>query len=287
MIIRKDADLARHEAISKTFNLIFVSFVTALVIAFGIPPLLALILGESANDTTKTTVTFFTSITTSFFLMWRSSDIIKSAVGLAIDSAAKEKSDEYKRQHPDIEEILRIQQQEYLCTIPPNHRSESAIRLSDPSLIIFEQRLGRDAVIRSLSYNDKLLQGIALASTIKTLKRINKNKKQVDQAEEEIFFNDIYVYLKGWLMLSITHSHEMPISYIQQRYPNIRKPNWRAYVMALEIVRDDHIKKPIVLQAINETLKNDEYKTWAATQANNLLERYLNVLIDELKKNRF
>ena len=279
MTTRKHLDLAKNEAIYTTIGLIFSAFIVALVIAFGIPPLLSSVLSSSTTDPTKTIVTILTGLTTSVFFMWFSSDRIKTTVGLAIDAAVTQKSEEYIKQHPDVEERLRVQLQEYTCAIPVNHRSESSIRLSSPSPAICDRRIGRDAVIRSLSYNDKLLQGIALAAVDETLVKTKKPRKIAEEVRAA-FLTDIYAYLKGWLMLSITHSHAMPIGYIQQRYPTSRCPDPKAYVMAIEFIKEKGVKDKIVFDAMNQIV-NDGY---AVTQAKNLMDEYLTILIAELRK---
>lgn len=282
----KDLDTAKHEAVSTTLGLIFWAFVAALVIAYGLPALLAVVLDSSTNNATRTTATVFSSLTTGLFFMWLSSDRLKSTVGVAVEAAANQKLDEYKRQHPSLEETSSVNKQEYACSIPPINQSESSIRYSSPDSPVCRKRLGRDAVIRSLAYNKILLQGIALAAVERTLEQINGNRRKEKLISgEEVLFNDIYVYLKGWLMMSITHDCTMPINYIEQRYPNVNHPDHLAYITSIEIVRKECIQSNKIVSAISYAVKDDEYPDIAASQAIDLLDNYLGILISELKKN--
>jgi len=209
MTTRKHPDLAKNEAIYTTIGLIFSAFIVALVIAFGVPPLLSSVLSSSTTDPTKTIVTVLTGLTTSVFFMWFSSDRIKTTVGLAIDASVNQKAEAYQKQHPDLEERLRIQLQEYACAIPVTHRSESSIRLSRPSPAICDKRIGRDTVIRSLSYNDRLLKVIALAAVDETLVKTNRMGRTSEEVREK-FLTDIYAYLL--VSVSFRHHFESAIA---------------------------------------------------------------------------
>lgn len=278
MISRKTPNLAKHEAITTTLGLVFSSFAIALAVALGVPPLISSVLRSNTTDPEKTIITVITGLTTSVFFMWFSSDRIKTTVGLAIDSAVSQTVEKYEEENPNIGERKRIQLQEYTCAIPNAHRSEIAVRLSNPNQVICDRRVGRDAVTRSLSYNDQLLKGIALAAADEVLDRIH-GKGKAPKAVREIFLTDIYAYLKAWLMLSIAHDHVMPVRYIRQRYPTEQNPDKEAYSAALEFVKKRSIRNPTVSDAMTKILV-DQY---AIDQAKNLLDEYLTILISELK----
>ncbi len=279
MIRHQNPDLAKHRAIYDTVGLILVAFCAALVIAFGLRPLISSSLSDSTDDAAKSIVTIITSLLISLFFMWLSFERIKTTVGLAIDVAVEQKLIKYKQQNPAIEQRLRTQLQEYSCAIPPSHRSELSIQTGSPNMIICNKRIGRDAVIRSLSYNDELLQGIAYTAVAQTLSRTNRNQLvHLTEETEQIFFQDIYVYLKAWLMMSITHGYPMQLGYIRQRYPSTHYPDRVAYIAALRIVKERTIKSSRVTAQMNETLK-DQY---ALNQALTLLDEYLATLITQL-----
>ena len=279
MTTRKNSDLAKNEAIYTTLQLILSAFVVALAITFGVPALLSLVLNSSTTDLVKNIVTVFTSLITGVFFMWFSSERIKTTVSLAIEAAVSQKSKEYEEQHPDVKKLETIHLQEYLCAIPETHRRESSIRLglSSPNLEFCNRRVGRDAVIRSLAYNDEFLKKIAFAAVKKTLEKTSSKPSEKDR---ETFFTDIYAYLKGWLMLSITHSHYMPIDCIQQRYPTVNRPDRQAYIVAVKYIKEEITRKPKFSDSMNQIL-NDRN---TVDQAIKILDEYFDYLISELRK---
>lgn len=278
MVSRKTPDLAKREAVNATLGFVFFSFAIAFMIVLGFPPLISSVLHSNTTDPEKTIVTVLTGLITSVFFMWFSSDKIKSTVELAIDSAVSQRVEKYEKENPTINEQRVIQLQEYTCSIRRDRRSEIAIRLSNPDKIVCDRRIGRDAVTRSLSYNDELLNGIAGAAAMEVLEK--KYGKKIPQESRDIFFTDIYAYLKAWLMLSIAHDHVMPIEYIRQRYPTERHPDKEAYPAALEYVKDRFMKSKKVSTCMANILLDEH----AIEQANNLLDEYLTILISELRK---
>lgn len=277
----------KNEAISRTRGLVFLTFAATLAAAFGLPPLFELILGDSPNDVTKTTLTVFTSLTLGLFWAWFSPEITKSVIGNAIESTTKEEIDRYKEQHPNAEKVLKDRELEYACAILPVNRNESSIQISSLNPSIYNKWLARNAVIKILSCNDDLVRAIAFSSARRAIEQIHGKRRKVDQGLEDIFFQDIYVYLKGWLIMSITHKCTMPIIHIQQRYPSTHHPNRYAYITALKIIKSVYIRTLEVYKATsvalepmrNATLQEDE----VITQAVNILDEYLTTLINEIE----
>lgn len=276
MVSRKSSEEAREAAISKTKALILLSFVVALLIVFGTPRLFNIIYSSSLNDAEKNTLTTLTQIALALFWIWFSPKMIESTVSGAINTAAGEGVEAYKAQHPDVEKIPEEQAYEYVCRIPEDQQSEDSVKRKQS---ICDRKTGRDAVIRSLSYNEDLLFKIATRSSKDALLKHQRGRTPIEQAElKKKFINDIYVYLRGWLMTSIEHDCMMPISYIRPRYPNESSPNTEAYIEAFktaQMVVFPHIK---TFNCMNEILQNNEH----TKEAIKLVDEYLGKLIDLL-----
>lgn len=204
-------------------------------------------------------------------------DQINNDVRAAILAAAGEKIKEYREQNPSVIEIERMQLQDYSC-LPNVYKSEDILRLNSPNQAIHDRRVGRDTIIKGLAYNDRLLKGVSLGVVKETLRRFNRSKNTTEQLRE-IFLTDIYSYLKVWLMLSIMYNHTMPIYAIKQRYPDEKNPDRRAYREAIEIIRAKFTKNQEVLQVLKPRHPNEpDY----SNQAVELLQKYLDILVDEL-----
>lgn len=273
MVSRELTEKAKNRAIRKTFGLIFWSFIVALLVAFGLPHLFDTIYSSRQDDATKSTVTVLTSITLSLLWMWVSSEVIKNTVGKAVGEAVKDAANQelqtYKDQHPNVKRAMEMRQREYVCRIPRGQESEYSVQ-RDQS--ICNRKTGRDAVTRSLSYNDKLLFHIASRSVQGVLRKHRGGRTQLEhEALEEIFANDVYVYLRGWLITSITHDCDMPISYITDRYPDEQSPNKEAYIEAFSTAQYLFTRNTRLRSRMNEILDNEEH----TGEAIKLLDEYL------------
>lgn len=227
-------------------------------------------------------------------------DMIDSLISEAIDFQVKEKVREVREGYDqDIQphQIQAHQEMEYLAMVPQNsRRSSEAYRLPTQWDNLAEYRekfISREAAVRGLDVltREAILQGLndeqdplrklALLGAIKALK-INKKKLTYDQsgnlegnAELKTLREDLYVYLKAWLMFTIKFGRKMDASKIRQRHPN---PN--SYVKALNHIRKNAIHSDGVANNIRKYIDDDYY----VKKAVSVLDCYLSILITQLKE---
>jgi hypothetical protein len=223
------------------------------------------------------------------FFSW---DMINFVVGTAIDTEsqlqAEKRIEDYKSTSTQ-QKIIEKQNLEFLATIPTsNRKGEDSYSLPGrhdtwedvrQKIVIREATvrgldiLTREAILRGLNNEDDPLRGMALAGAGHALKRSYQEIQQ--DSDLKIFFQDIYVYLKAWLMLSIKHDREMDFKKIRQRYPKSDSPNVRAYIKALQYIRRYSIDSTVMERYItNEYIANSRQ----------ILKQYLKTLIEQLEK---
>lgn len=205
-------------------------------------------------------------------------DQINNDVRAAISAAVGERIREYREQNPTIDEIGRIQLQDYSQILNVS-KSESIIRLCSQDRSVYDKRVGRDAIIRGLAYNDALLRSTAKVVANKILGRADDSGGIIPKNSHAVFVTDIYSYLKGWLMLSIMYDHIMPVSTIRQRYPNENNPRKELYNKAIALLRRNFTRDDKILNTLRPQHPSEpDY----SSQAVALLEKYLAILADQL-----
>lgn len=238
---------AKKRAVSKTLNLVFLSFLAALVIVFCVEKILALV----DNNVNKGTEIFINFLLTFGFLgcsfYWSRenvNDAVTEAIDIAVNEIAEKEKKEIEAQH-----IKRIQ--EYSCAIPMQVRSNK-IELPLPSDVCIN-RIARDAVFKALADEDALLEEIASTGTLWALVQLDRDITK----DYELFIDDIYAYLKAWLMFSIRYERKMPMEYIRQRYHKNKLPDLEAYRIAIEKIKDQIIV-PILEEQLDKRLNANE-----------------------------
>lgn len=224
-----NSNSAKQRAVSKTIKLVCFAFFAAFVFVFCVNRLLTLV-DNNVSKGTEISINFLLTFSFLGFSLWFSRENIGNAVIEAIDIAAKELAEQERKEISD-QNIKRIQ--EYSCAIPRPTRSNK-IEFSLPSNVCIN-RVARDAVVKALADEDDLLREIASASIQYALNQLDRD---INQTDNELFIDDIYAYLKAWLMFSIRYERNMPIEYIRQRYRKNRLPDLEAYRIAIEKVRD-------------------------------------------------
>lgn len=253
----KDSDLAKNVAIWTTLS--FIGF------GFAFPNLmiwLASLFPQGTPEPIKT-LAIGGGIT---LLSWGA---VSAVVGSAIDAAKKVGIKEYEDKNPEIAETRKKQETEYCCAIPLGQRSQESIEGTNPIPDFCKRRAGRDAVIRGLAYNDELLDDISTKATNSALIEL-KIHKTTTSNDYHMLRNDIYAYLKAWLMFSVAHDHIMPVKYIKQRFPLKT-----AYTKAIENV-GKQIETYTVVKFLDERYRHE---------ANSILHQYLDQLVKEIGDN--
>ena len=266
-----NSEFAKNKAVSRTFELIFLAFVVALLNTFLFIPMLSPVLGENPPKVLEIAVNVCITIIVSLIFVRFSWDEVNSTVRIAIDTAI----DEYEKAR-SLDENIKRQHQEFLSTIPTSSRSgiDNKLNLAfDESLNrALRRRIARDLVIRAIAYNEDLLGFIALEASAKTLNRINLNNLEVEEDTElNLFRQDIYIYLKAWVVCSIANDNEMPVSFVKQRCDSKNE----LYEKAILYIKEYCIKEQDVigeLERFDPELKHVE-------DAISLMDEYLMKLI--------
>lgn len=213
------------------------------------------------------------------FFLFFSYNMVNILVGGAIDKAINEGIQKHQQEN-SFDEIVENQNLEFYALIP------SAGRMGIPSLTKFysnqeldkigKEALVRDAILKGLGADDKLLQLIALRACQKVLHKEKATDDEINSDDDlKVFCLDIYIYLKAWLMLSIKYRREMPVENIKQSYPSEKSPDRWAYIQAITEVKDKFIDRPNVIKSID----TEEYRE----PASEIIKKYLSYLIDELR----
>lgn len=210
-------------------------------------------------------------------------------VGSAIDAAVEDKiENEIKPYRDELENYRKIysmeavvsrQNQEFYAVIPGYSRRRGGDYLEvdgEPLHKAWQRRVGRDAVIRGLAYDEELLSDIAISASKRALGRIGISKEVAMQdINLQLFRQDIFVYLKAWLMLSISNEREMPVNEIKLRYPDEQRPDISSYIDALTDIKERLIKHEEVVSVFDLNYREE---------AIDLLDEYLGKLISALEE---
>jgi|GEM_PF-2007795 len=195
----------------------------------------------------------------------------------AIDAAIEEGIQQY----PPDREILAKQELEFYALLPLDLRrgNSSILRLRDDIDLenVQSNALARELILRVLGGENDLLNAIAGRACCRELRidfatAFDEEIQQNDTLN--IFYDDIYIYLKAWLMQSIKYDSEMPVADIKQRYPNEIRPDKQAYIRVLLDIQSYWIYRPYVQQRLES-----DYKT----HANEIIHNYLDKLIEQIQ----
>ncbi|MBD2169430.1 hypothetical protein H6G04_34280 [Calothrix membranacea FACHB-236] len=262
---------AQDRAVSTTLGLIFYAFLLAFVISFILQKILSL-LSDHPVKPPEILINFLISFALIGFSAWFSWDRINSTVTSAIQEAAQ---DEKENIENELKGIRRKIEQEYCCAIPLNIRNTEFQQVGNVPYDFCARRVARDAVIKFLADNDDLLKIIANAGIHLALTQLGQ--KNITKIDNELFIDDIYAYLKAWLMFSIRYERNMPVEYIKQRYPQGKIPDKEAYVIALE-----KIKNQVIFDDL-EAYLDKRLNTTQKSMAFQIIDESMTELIAELK----
>lgn len=304
----RNPEFAKNTAVLMSLILIFAAFLISSFLAFGLPVVLPRILPENASESTELTVQVLTSLITGGLFLFVSWDMVYGLVGSAISAAAEKEFHERIQPHledikacrKDLDEcrenlsterIVRRQNEEFYATIPSSSRNNGGLLIrifsaeEDSLNQVQRRRIARDLITAGFAYNDNLLLDMALSASKRAL-----NKEGLTEAEGvidtdlEIFRQDIYAYLKAWLMLSISNECKMEVAVIKQRYPNEHSPDIEAYINAITDVKERLIRHPEVVKCLKP--RHPEMASYYTPEcketALQLEEQYLGILLDEL-----
>jgi hypothetical protein len=178
--------------------------------------------------------------------LWFCWDMTDAMVSSAIKAATNQEISNYEEQNPDLAKIINTQRLEFCCFIPTTSRAKSSV-----------------------------VEKMAEGAVVLTLAQLGQNTTSPQDFRN--FLNDIYAYLRAWLMLSIKYDSPMPVKYIKQRYPNEYRPNNAAYIRAIE-----NIINMLEIPEVMECLDPRHRKS-----AISVAKEYLGTLINLLDKSDY
>ena len=259
-----DPDVTKTNAVFTVLALIWLAYFIAFTVALVGPAVLSKILPSDAAEFTKNYVSLIILfITTALFALF-SWDMVNDKVRSAIraDVAVKESENSereyFKRQDLEFKSVTGAD----LYSISPS--SDKALDQS------FRSRMARDSIIGGLAYDDTLLRKIANGATKEALSAHIPGVRANKDETITIFRQDIFIYLKSWLMHSVMNGRCMDISVVKQRCPGKKAQ----YVKALTYIRETSIKQRQVVEKLDSQYKYHSIQ---------MLEKYLDILIDFLR----
>lgn len=278
----KNPELAKTYAVFTALFLIFLSYFVALGLAFGLPIILSKILPDTASKDIELYVSIALGVVVTAFFVWMSWDTVDAMVGTAIKADAEDtkqrlekKLEQYKAENAEKEYVKR-QNLEFVSVVLKdlsNEPIEGTEKYSDESLRqAFRRRIARDAILRELAYNDVLLKKIALEATKMALRKTDIDGERASRDTILILFrHDLYIYLKAWLMHSISNGREMNAAIIKQRCLGKQVQ----YINALTHIKQELIRKHQVSEKFEPEHRADVIQ---------MLEEYLDKLIASLQQ---
>jgi hypothetical protein len=266
----KNSDIAKQQAISTTSGLIVTAFGLAFIIVLGVPQLFGVILTNPTPEPTKTIFTVLTGVFTSVTFLWFSSDRIKSKVSAAIEHSAAEKFKSYKKENSS-QALIDTQNREFLgilCFLSGTPSAREQREYNNDR----ENVLARQTILRNLSGKDQFLEEIGQAACLKVFKKQNASYSEIESDPQlHKFWQDICLYLKAWLIISIGNGRPMSTSAIRQRYPDQDSPNKWIYLDALTFIKDkliEHAKTRKQLGEENQELAIKMIKVFLSRESN-------------------
>lgn len=272
--------------------------VASIFVMIAIAAFIGFITGKKLTENAdfKEVIALLSGLAFASLLSW---DMIDSFIGEAIDFQVKEKVREVREGYELNTQPSKIQQNqelEFLAMVPQNSRKSSeAYRLPtqwDDLAQCRENIISREAAVRGLDVltREAILQGLnddqdplrklALVGAMKALK-INPKKLNYDKFGNlknnqalKTLREDIYVYLKAWLMFTIKFGRHMDASKIRQRHPKSE-----TYIKALTHIRKNAIYSDGVANNIRKYIDDKHY----VNKAISVLNHYLGDLIEQLE----
>ncbi|MEM6518607.1 MAG: hypothetical protein AAF722_04635 [Cyanobacteria bacterium P01_C01_bin.70] len=244
----ESAELKKNLAINSVQKWIILSWVLAFLVIIVLPWVLERAL-SNADDIQKAATTLLVGVLMNVIYWVVASSRIKDSVMTAIEASARAKADldikkneeeyraklqEYKRDHPSIQEVEEKIWRDFRCLIPRAVRHEELIEVSDRACR--EQKI-RDNIYAKLAFEEDLLSGMVY-SFIKC-----RFEHEFDGEDElpDIFLQlhtDLFAFLRAWLMLSIRHSIFMPVDYIVLRFRAPNNPDIETYKAAFLYLKE-------------------------------------------------
>lgn len=279
----EDPDLAKNQAVFTAIFLIFGGCMIIPLLYFVLPEWLSNNLPNSMSPDSKKNIIAFAPILLTLACILFSYDMINAMIVSAIKAdvnlskrsmeldilSLEEEFEEYKKKIAGNEEVKNQELEFRLYYNSLMRRKDEYI--DQPMSQSFRKRFVRDAIIRGLAHNDDLLDKIATIAT-KAALNIGGVDGEIAAKDERVifFYHDIHIYLKAWLMHSISNDRIMDVTIIQQRCPN----NTIEYISALKHIRQILIRTDDVMNCIEH-----EYRS----EAVQLLGLYLDKLIAQLQ----
>ncbi|MER3434597.1 MAG: hypothetical protein C4288_14530 [Leptolyngbya sp. ERB_1_1] len=191
-------------------------------------------------------------VVNSVFLLF-SFGIVNAIVGEAIEDAAAEKHKEYLKTESS-DGIRTLQELEYYSEIPFEFRRRSTKLLGVQGSgtledIVTESRI-RNAIVCGFA-NEPMLRRLALKACAVALGSEDDKSYLENDRRFGRFREDVYIYLRAWLIMSIKYKRAMPLELIQQGFPDEASPDKYAYVRAIRYIRETSIDKSGVEECLD------------------------------------
>lgn len=258
------------------FSFILLGYVLAIFWLFAFPQLLIWVFPNGVPEEKKIVVTTILGIFTAAVAVWFPGVSLKSLVESAIEDAAaaeinhyREEFEKYKRENSSDYIIKRLKQEFNALLIEVRN-----ILLDHPDIsvnVTLHKRKVRETLKKQLFDNEDLVRKIALEATkaVFSSKAHLSGKEAVEDYELQLFWQDMYMYIKAWLMFSIENEYLMEVEEIEQQLPNEKK----RYIEALYNIKERQIREEYIVQKLDQTYREDAIQ---------MLDAYLEELITRL-----
>jgi len=262
-----NAKTAKEKAVNEVLKLIAFAFCIAIFIGYFLTKIISLILtpGQTISDI-KSVIEIILLLLGGGRLL-----LLVNSLETTINNAIDEEIAKYKAENL---ERLQKQEQEYCYSIPEPVRSEESPYIGNKYSVV-ERRAACDAIIKRWADNDTFLNQMVAIGIVPVLGKSKNEETPKEKKERDILINDIFVYLKAWLMFSIRYGYPMPFNYIKQSYSG--KNSKESYLTALNEIRVS-IRKQFVIDNLDRKYLDLQIE---------ILEEYLDKLIkliEEMKK---
>ena len=276
-------DITKSNAVFTVLSLIALAYFFAFTIALAAPNILSKVLPNNATEDMKfyasLALLFLTTGGFTLFCWDMVNDRVRSAIKADVEVKERSLEEDFKLKKEELEvyrrensekEYFKRQNLEFQAVTGANiyHLNPSLDKISDQA---FRTRMARDTIIKGLAYDDEILRKLAIEASKKAL---NKSSVSGNEANKDknltIFRQDIFIYLKSWLMFSVTNGREMDVSVVKQRC----RGKSIQYIEALSYIRETLIKKRQVVEKLESPYKNESIQ---------MLEEYLDKLIKSLR----
>ena len=256
--------------------LVVLGYVIAIFWVFVFPRFLTWVFPDGIPEEKKIVVTVILGLCTATLSAWFPGVSLRSLIESAIDDAAAAKIrefekefEEYRKSNSSDEIIKRLNQEFNALLIEARN---AILDTTDSNLNeSLRRRIAREVIRKKISENENILRTMATKATKAAFpdKKTSLGKEAAAEQELQLFWQDVFVYLKAWLMFSIENEHGMNVEEIGQQLPNSED----AYIEALCNVKDKQIREEWFTQNLDL-----DYRV----EAIQLLETYLEELITKL-----